>query len=87
MANITLEFCDIRKIIPVNDLDLDAVTNTELIEAAIQGGWIPDETWMDVSYFFVSRDHTELIRGTRILSELGFCDGDIIKVVAQAPGT
>lgn len=85
MANITLEFCNIKKIIPVNDLDLDAVTNTELIEAAIQGGWIPADDW-SVSYFFVSRDHTELIRETRTLSELGFCDEDIIKVVAMGLG-
>ena len=88
MASIELYFSG--ETIPVYDVDLESVTALELVEAAKEAGVLPPVginydyiDWLLVGkngypIDFVFQDERE-----KTLSELGFSDGDSIKVIGK----
>lgn len=84
MASITLEVANTGEKIPVNDLDLEAVTNEELVEAAITND-ILKKPEAGMEYKLIGKSNAPIIDKAN-LSSLGFVDGDTIKIVAKPVG-
>lgn len=84
MASITLDFANTGEKLPVNDVDLESITNEELIDAAVANGGIkkPDE---GMAYKVIGKDSTPVMDKATMAS-LGFVDGDTVKVVAKPAG-
>jgi len=85
MANITLKLASTGVEVPVNDVDLNSVTNTELFTNAVSAGVLPALN-ADEEYLMVSKESNMPIKETATLSDLKFKDGDIIKVIAKGTG-
>jgi hypothetical protein len=83
MTSITLELSFTGEQVPVNDVNLDSVTNTELFTKAVIAGIVPSLR-TDNSYKMVSNKTNQPIIETATLSSLGFADGDTIKI-SQKP--
>ena len=88
MASIKLYVAFSGEIIPVYDVDLESVTALELVEAAKEAGVLPP---VEINYY---RDYCLVGKNgypidcderEKTLSELGFSDGDNIKVIGK-PG-
>jgi hypothetical protein len=84
MANVTLNIANTGEQVPVNDVNLDSVTNTELITNAVSAGIFPS-LGDGMEYKMVGKTNTP-ITDTATLALLGFVDGDTIKVVAKPKG-
>ncbi|GHV11043.1 hypothetical protein FACS1894162_6110 [Bacteroidia bacterium] len=84
MANITLDIANTGEQVPVNDVNLDSVTNTELITNAVSAGIVPS-LGADMEYKMVGKTNMPITE-TATLAALGFADGDTIKVVAKPKG-
>jgi hypothetical protein len=81
MANITLDVLNTGEQIPVTDIDLDSVTNTELIYSAIKYGIIPSELYGNMPK--LKNKNNMPITETATLATLGFVDGDTIHIVIK----
>ena len=84
MASVTLEIANTGETIHVEDIDLESVTLNELLEAAIEERVLPTPT----RYYACDNKEGKSIgtdEGEKNYFELGFCDGDSIKVV-KLPG-
>lgn len=84
MASITLDVANTGEKVPVNDLDLESVTNTELIEAAL-GNDILKKPEAGMEYKLIGKNNAPVMDKAS-LSSLGFVDGDTIKIVAKPMG-
>jgi hypothetical protein len=84
MANVTLNIANTGEQVPVNDVNLDSVTNTELITNAISAGILPS-LGENMEYKMVGKTNTPITE-TATLSSLGFADGETIKIVAKPKG-
>ena len=84
MASIKLVFASTGEEFPVNDLDMDSVTNNELLEGAVSNNVFPP-AGAGYEYKLVGKDGKP-ISDNKPLSELGFNDGDTIKVLPVAIG-
>ena len=81
MAKITLAFGSTGETVPVNDVDLGSVTNTEILTSAVSGGILPG-LGTDMEYKMISKTNMPITESAT-LALLGFVDGDTIKVVAK----
>jgi len=84
MANITLDIANTGEQVPVNDVDLDTVTNTVLLTELVTAGQVP-LLGTDMEYKMVGKTNMPVTE-TATLSSLGFVDGDTIKIVAKPKG-
>jgi len=84
MASITLDFANTGEKLPVNDVDLESITNEELIDAAVANGGIK-EPEKGMAYKVIGKDSTPVMDKATMAS-LGFVDGDTVKVVAKPAG-
>lgn len=78
MANITLYINNTYQKVPVYDIDLESVTNTELIDAAIQEGILP-ECYKSCRLFCGSETIVPYYE-RKTLSSLGILDGGTVKI-------
>jgi hypothetical protein len=93
MAKITLDIANTGEQVLV-ELDLDSVTNTELIYGAISEGIIPSEYKYnshilkvpeELMPILISKNNMRITE-TATLATLGFVDGDTIKVFTKPSG-
>ena len=84
MANITLEIANTGEKVPVKDVDLGSITNTEILTGAVNEKILPPPRENE-GYKMVSKTNMPIIE-TATLASLGFVDGDTIKVVAKPEG-
>ena len=84
MANITLDIANTGEQVPVNDVNLNSVTNTGLISDALSAG-IVQPLGADMEYKMVGKTNMPITE-TGTLASLGFVDGDTIKIVAKPKG-
>ena len=84
MANITLDILNTGEKVPVHDVDLEYVTNVDLIEAALsEGVLIKSKEFKEMEqygYRILDKRHSPVVFEDT-LSSLGFADGDDIMVV------
>jgi len=84
MASLTLKMASTGETIPVNDLELDQVTNTELISQMVASGIVPALP-SDEEYLVIGKNNQPL-KDTASLTELGFNDGDTITIAVKPKG-
>ena len=84
MARVTLDIANTGEQVPVNDVNLDTVTNTVLLTELVTAGKVPS-LGADMEYKVVGKTNMPIME-TATLSRLGFVDGDTIKVVAKPKG-
>lgn len=89
MANITLDIANTGEKVPVLDIDLESVTNVDLIEAALTSDilrpitdWFGNPVWNPNVYKIIGKNNAPVI-DEATLSSLGFADGDTIRVVTK----
>ena len=83
MAELTLKISNTGETIPVNDLELDQVTNTELISQLVSNGMVPEVPGK--VYKMVGKNN-QPVEETATLAELGVNDGDTVTVIAKPEG-
>lgn len=86
MANITLDIANIGEKVLVHDVDLEHVTNWDLIDAALFEGILKKDNdfkgmWQ-YGYCVIGKNNAP-VGDKAPLSSLGFADGDTIRVVSQ----
>ncbi len=83
MAELSLKIGNTGETVPVNDLELDQVTNVELIAGLVSSGMVPDVPGKE--YKLIGKDNFPVV-DTATLAELGFNDGDTVTIVAKPAG-
>ena len=81
MANITLEIATTGERISVSDINLDIITNRELLTEVIEAGFVPPDD-VGSGYRIIGKGNYP-IHETATLAELGFYDGDVIRIIAK----
>jgi len=84
MAKIILAIANTGETVPVDDVDLASVTNTEILTSAVSGGILPRLN-PDEEYKMIGKTNMPITEPATLAS-LGFVDGDTIKVVAKPIG-
>ena len=84
MASIILKMGVSGVTVPVNDIKLDQVTNTELISQMVASGIVPALP-SDEEYLVIGKNNQPL-KDTASLAELGFNDGDTITIAVKPKG-
>ena len=84
MASIILKMGVSGVTVPVNDIKLDQVTNTELISQMVASGIAPALP-SDEEYLVIGKNNQPL-KDTASLAELGFNDGDTITIAVKPKG-
>ena len=82
-AELTLRIGNTGEIIPVNDLDLDQVTNEELLSQLAASGMVPVEQGKK---YRIIGSNNQPITETATLSSLGITDGQIVTIIAKPEG-
>ena len=85
MASIKLVLASTGEDFQVNDLDMESVTNTELLNEAVANGVFPP-AGTSMKYALVGKDGKPISEETKTLAEIGYKDGDNIKVLSVAEG-
>ena len=83
MAELTLKIGNTGETIPVNDLELDQVTNTELVSQLVSNGMVPE---VPGKVYKVVGKNNQPVEETATLADLGFTDGDTVTVIAKPEG-
>lgn len=91
MASITLDIAYTYEKVPVYDLDLESVSNTELIEAAWEEGVLSEAEQIFIDIFGESSKgwwkligkNNAPVMGEATLASMGFVDGDTIRLIAK----
>lgn len=86
MASIKLVLASTAEDFQVNDVNMESVTNTELLNEAVANGVFPP-AGADMTYALVGKDGKPIAaETTKTLAEIGYKDGDNIKVLSVAKG-
>ena len=83
MAELTLKIGNTGETIPVNDLELDQVTNEELLSQLASSGMVPVE---EGKKYRIIGPNNQPITETATLSSLGITDGQTVTIVAKPEG-
>ena len=83
MAELTLKIGNTGETIPVNDLDLDQVTNEELLSQLAASGMVPVEQGKK---YRIIGNNNQPITETATLSSLGITDGQTVTIIAKPEG-
>ena len=81
MAYIILDIVNKGEQLPVNNVDLHSVTNTELVDSMNADGFFSKDCTVCSEAYLLKNNMA--ITETATLSSLGFVDGDIIQVYAK----
>lgn len=82
-AELTLKIGNTCETIPVNDLELDQVTNEELLSQLAASGMVPVE---EGKKYRIIGPNNQPITETATLASLGITDGQTVTIVAKPEG-
>ena len=83
-AQISLKVSNTGEVIPVNDIELDQVTNSELIEQLVANGLVPEVPGK--TYKMISIENNQPVEEVATLAALGVKDGTLVNIVAKPAG-
>lgn len=82
MANITLFIANTGEKVQVLGIDLETVTNTELIRSALEEGVLLTNPIGERAWALVDKHGKPIVDETKTLADIGYKDRDEIRVIS-----